>query len=132
MVHPQRGAPNIDCHECVLSWERHHVALVGVLVEFHALSDGSRGHELFHHVAVPEFVLDGVGMVWASLLKRLLKVVCGLSCLVFAAACDSHGVHHARAACLLAVATVIVGRGYSLLKALLARLPAALAPSPMS
>jgi hypothetical protein len=45
-----------------------------------ALGEGSQGHEALHHAAVLEFVPDGVGVVWASLLKEHLKVVCGRPC----------------------------------------------------
>jgi hypothetical protein len=70
--------------------------------------------------------LMGVGIVWTSLLKELLEVVSGRLRLTLAAACGSHDVHHAGAACLPAVATVAVGCGCSLLKTLLAPLPTAL------
>jgi hypothetical protein len=49
---------------------------------------------------------------------------------VLAAACGSHDAHHAGAACLLVVATVIIGRGCGLLKVLLAPLPTALGSLP--
>jgi hypothetical protein len=71
-------------------------------------------------------VLDGVGMVRTSLLKELLDVVCGWSHLTLVAACGSHDTHHAGAGHLLAVATIAVGCGFSLLKMLLAPLPAVL------
>jgi hypothetical protein len=75
-------------------------------------------------------VLDGVGVVWASLLKELLEVVYGQPHLQLAAACGSCDAHHARATYLLAIATSIIGHDYSLLNALLANLTAALGTLP--
>jgi hypothetical protein len=71
-------------------------------------------------------MLDRVGVVWTSLLEELLEVVRGRPHLALAIAYGSHDTHHAEAACLLVVATIVVGRGYGLLKALLAHLLAAL------
>jgi hypothetical protein len=39
-----------------------------VLISFHASREGPRDHEILHHAAVPELVLDEVGVVWARLL----------------------------------------------------------------
>jgi hypothetical protein len=75
-------------------------------------------------------MLDGVGVVSVSLIKELLKVVRGRSCLALAAACGSHDVHHARATRLLVVATIVIGRGCALLMMLLAPLPTALGTLP--
>jgi hypothetical protein len=121
---------NLDHHDRVLFRERHCVALIGDLVEFHASGDGSRGHEIFHHATVPEFVLDGLGVVWASLLKELLEVVHQWPRLAFALTYGSHDSHHTGATCLLVVATIIIGRGCSLLKALLVPHPTILGPLP--
>jgi hypothetical protein len=57
-------------------------------------------------------------------------VVCGRSRLMLSAAYDSRDAHHAKAARLLALATVTVGCGCGLLKMLLAPLPAALGALP--
>jgi hypothetical protein len=121
--HPQWGAPIIDCHDHVYSWKGHHVLLIGDLVDFHSSGEGPRGHEILHHAAVPELVLDGVGVVRADLLEELLEVVCGRSCLTLVAACGSRGVHHAGAAHLLVVAGVVASHGSGLLKMLLVPLP---------
>jgi hypothetical protein len=59
-------------------------------------------------------------MVWASLLKELLKVDHGRLHLVLAAACDSRDAHHIRATRLLAIGTIAIDRGCGLLKMLLA------------
>jgi hypothetical protein len=75
-------------------------------------------------------VLEGVGMVWASLLEELLKVVRGRPCMALAVACGSRDMHHTGAACLLVVATVIVGSGCGLLKMQLAPLPTTLGTLP--
>jgi hypothetical protein len=53
-------------------------------------------------------------------------VVRGWSFLTLAAACDSHDAHHTGAACLLAIAIIVVGRGCGLMQTLLAPLPTAL------
>jgi hypothetical protein len=71
-------------------------------------------------------VLDGVGVVQASLLKELLKVVCGRPRLTLAAAYGGRGAHQAGAIRLLVVATIIDGRDCSLLMVLFVPLPSAL------
>jgi hypothetical protein len=70
-------------------------------------------------VVVPE-------LVWAGLLEESLEVVCRRSCLALAAACGSRDAPHTEAACFLNVAAVIVGRGCSPLRMLLAPLLATL------
>jgi hypothetical protein len=67
-------------------------------------------------------VLDGVGVVQASLLQEVLEVICGWPRLTLATAYSCRGAYHARAARLLVVATVITGRRCDLLTALLASL----------
>jgi hypothetical protein len=62
---------------CGFSGKGRHVALVGDIVDFHALVEGTRGHETLHHATIPELMLDGVGMVRASPLKELVEVVRG-------------------------------------------------------
>jgi hypothetical protein len=57
-------------------------------------------------------------------------VVSGRSRLMLAATCDSHGAHHAGAACLLVDAAVIAGRGCGLLLVLLVPLFATLGTLP--
>jgi hypothetical protein len=71
-------------------------------------------------------VLDGVGVVRENLCKELLEVVRGWPRLMLAAAYDSRGAHHDRAACLLVDVAVIINRGCGLLAALLAPLLSAL------
>jgi hypothetical protein len=61
-------------------------------------------------------VLDGVRMVWASLLEKPLKVVYGQLRLT----------HHTRVARFLTAATAVVGHGCDILKTLLAPLLASL------
>jgi hypothetical protein len=96
------------------------ITLVRDLVDFHASGEGHRGHETLHHASVPELVLDGVGVVRASLFKKLFEVVCGWLRLTLAAACDHHGVLHVGATYLPIDATVVIG--CSLLVTLLAPL----------
>jgi hypothetical protein len=67
-------------------------------------------------------VLDGVCVVWASLLDEALDVVYGRPHLALAAACGNHDAHHAGATHFLIVATVVIGRGCDRLKMLLAPL----------
>jgi hypothetical protein len=125
-THPQRGAPIVDRHDRVFFEERCCVALVGDLVDFHASGEGPRGQEILHHAAVPELVLDRVGVARASLLKELLEVIYGWSCMMLATACGVRRAYHAGATRLLVVVTVIVDRGCGLLTALLVPLLAAL------
>jgi hypothetical protein len=113
----------VDRHDRIFSGEGHRAALVGVLIGFPASGEGSRGHEILHHVIVPEVVLDGVGVIRARLHQELLEVVCGQPRLTLAA-------DHTGVICLLVVATGSVSRGCSLLKSLLVPLPAALGTLP--
>jgi hypothetical protein len=83
------------------------------------LGEGSQGHEILHHAAKLELVLDRIHVVQTSLLKDHLKVVYGQSCLMLVIACGSHDTHHARATRLLAIATTVVSRFCGLLKMLL-------------
>jgi hypothetical protein len=76
------------------------VTLVGDLVNLHASGEGPRGHEILHHAAVLELVLDGEGVVQESLLQELLKVIPGRPRLTLATSYGSHDAHHAGAACL--------------------------------
>jgi hypothetical protein len=71
--------------------------------------EGPQNHEILHHAVVPKLVLDGAHVVWASLLKKHLEVVCGQLCLVLPAAYHNNDAHDVRAACFLTVATVITG-----------------------
>jgi hypothetical protein len=64
--------------------------------------------------------------VWAGLLEESLEVVCRQSSLALAAACGSHDAPHIEAACFLIIAAIIVGRGCSPLRMLLAPLLATL------
>jgi hypothetical protein len=118
MVHRRRGAPIVDHHNRVFSGKGRRVTLVG--------GERPQGHKILHHVAVPELVLDGVGVVQANLIKELLEVVRGRVRLMLAAECDNHSAHHDGVACVFVDAIVIVGRGCGLLVALLAPLLAAL------
>jgi hypothetical protein len=59
VAHPQRGAPIVDHHDRILSREGRHVSLFWDLIEFHASGEGPRCHEILHHAAVLELVLDG-------------------------------------------------------------------------
>jgi hypothetical protein len=124
--------PIVDHHDRIFSREGCHAALVGDLVGFHASGERSRSHEILHHAAVHELVLDEVGIVWARLPKELLKVVRGWPCLTRAATRSCPNVHHAGAVCSLTVAAVIISRGYDLLKSLLAPLPITLGAYPAS
>jgi hypothetical protein len=130
MAHPHQGAPIIDHHDHVLSKEGRHVSPIWDFIKFHASGEGSRGHEILHHVVVHELVLDGVSMVRARLVEELLKVVCGQPWLVLAAACGSHDTQHIGATRLLVVATGAVDHDCSLLKTLLTPFPSALGALP--
>jgi hypothetical protein len=75
--------------------------------------EGSRGHEALHHAAVLEFVLDRVGMVWASLLKEPLEVVYGHPCRAPTTVRGGRDASHARAARFpaMVLVTASCGRG---------------------
>jgi hypothetical protein len=124
-VHPWQGVPIVDRDNRVFPRKGHRVTLIGDLVDFHSLGERPRGHEIIYHATIPKLALDGVGVVQANLLKELLDVVRGQSCLTLAASYDSHGARHDGAACLLVNATIIIGRGCGLLAVLLAPLLAA-------
>jgi hypothetical protein len=120
------GVPITDHHNHVFTRKEHRVTLIGDLIDFHASVERPRGHEILHHAAVPELVLDRVGKVRANLLKVLLKVVPMQSRLMLAATCDNHGMHHDGVACLLVDVAIIVACGCGLLAVLLVPLLAAL------
>jgi hypothetical protein len=115
----------VDHHDRIFSGKGRRVTLVGDLIDFHALGEGPRGHKTFDHAKVPELVLDEVGVVWASLFKELLKVVCGRLRLTHAATCSHRSALHIGAAYLL-VDAVVISDSCGLLTALLAPVPAAL------
>jgi hypothetical protein len=69
-------------------------------------------------------------VAWLHLLQELLEMVHGRPRLMLAAAGSNHGTRHVGAICSLAIATITVGRGCSLLKSLLASLPASLGTLP--
>jgi hypothetical protein len=76
VVHPRRGAAIIDHHNCVFSGKGCCVALIRHLIDFHALGERPRGHEILQHAVVPELALDGVGMVGANLFKDVTPTFC--------------------------------------------------------
>jgi hypothetical protein len=80
--------PIVDHHDRVFSRKGRRVTLIEGLVNFHALGEGPQGHEILHHAAVPELVLDRVSVVRDGLLQEPLKVVCGWSHLTLTTACD--------------------------------------------
>jgi hypothetical protein len=125
-VHHRQGESIVDHHDCIFSRKGHRAVLVGDIVNFHASGEGPQGHEILHHAAIPELVVDGVGVVQASLLEEPLEVVHGQSRLLLAAARDSCDAHHTGATCLLVDAIVITGHGGGLLAVLLAPLLASL------
>jgi hypothetical protein len=119
VAHPQWWASILYHHACILSRDGHCVTLVRYPIEFDASGEGPRGHEILHHAAVPKIVLDGVSVVWESLLKVLLEVFYGRLRLVLAAAYGSHDAHHTGAARLPTIATIIINRSCGLSMTLL-------------
>jgi hypothetical protein len=89
------GAKN--CHDSVLFGERCCITPIRSFVRLGTPGEGSQGHEASRHAAVLEFVPDGVGIVWASLLKEPLVVVCGCPCCMPVAVCGGRDAPHARA-----------------------------------
>jgi hypothetical protein len=78
------------------------VTLVRSFIGFGIPGEGSRGHEAPHHAVVLEFMPDEIGVVWASLLKEPLEVVCGQPCRALATVHGGRDAPHARVACFLA------------------------------
>jgi hypothetical protein len=106
--------PIVDHHDYVLLGEGHRIAFT--------LSEGPQDHKILHHATVPQLLLDGVCVVWASLLKESLEVVCRWSCLVLATTCGSHDTRHAGATHFLVVAVIAIDRSCDPLMPLLASL----------
>jgi hypothetical protein len=79
-VPPHQGVSLENRHDGILFGEQSHVAPIGSFVGLGTPGEASRGHEAPHHAAVLEFVPDGVCVVWTSLLKEPLEVVCGHPC----------------------------------------------------
>jgi hypothetical protein len=69
------GVPIVDCHDCIFPEEGHRVASAPVFLEFSTPGEGPQGHEVLHHIAVLELVLDGLWVVRAVLLEESLKVL---------------------------------------------------------
>jgi hypothetical protein len=130
VVCPWQGASIVDCHDRVFSGKGRRVTLIGGIVGLHDSGEGPRCHENFHHVIVSELLLNKISVVWASLLKELLKVVRGRPHLMLVAACGSHGASRGGAARLLGVADVVTDRGCGLLETLLEPFPTALGVLP--
>jgi hypothetical protein len=74
---PTRGASPKNHHDSILFGERCFVTPIGSFIRLEAPGEGFRGHEALHHATVLEFVPDGVSVIWPSLLKEPLEVVCG-------------------------------------------------------
>jgi hypothetical protein len=129
-VHPRRGEPIVDRHDRVFSRKGHHVTVVGDLVDFHASSEGPRGHKILHHVAVTELVLDGVSVVRAGLLRELLEVVRGQSCLALSTVSNGRSACHAGVARLIVDVTIVARHSVSLPTVLLTPLLVALGALP--
>jgi hypothetical protein len=98
------------------------IAPVKSFIRLGAPGEGSRGHEAPHRAVVLEFVLDGVDVVWISLLKEPLEVVYRHPCRQPAAARGGRDAPHARAAHFPAAVLIAVGHGRSPWRALLALL----------
>jgi hypothetical protein len=71
----QGGAPK-NRHDGILFDEWCYVTPIGYLIGLGAPGEGPCGHEALHHSTILWFVPNGVGMVWASLLKKPLEVIC--------------------------------------------------------
>jgi hypothetical protein len=77
---PYQGVSPKIHHDGVLFGEWCYIAPIGSFVGLGAPNEGSQGHEASHHTAALEFVPDGIGVVWTSLLKEPLDVVCRRPC----------------------------------------------------
>jgi hypothetical protein len=75
------------------------------------LRHSRQGHEAPHHATVLEFVPDGVGVVWASLLKEPLEVVRRRPHRASTAARGARDAPQARATCFLAMILITMGHG---------------------
>jgi hypothetical protein len=99
-------------HDGVLFRERCCATPVRSFIGLGTPGEGSQGHEALLYLTVLEFVPDGVGVVWASLLKEPLEVVCMRPHRAPTATCGGRDVPHARAAHFLAVVLVAAGHGH--------------------
>jgi hypothetical protein len=117
---PWRGTSIINHHDFVFIGEGHCFALARVLVELCTLGRGPRDHETLHHVIVFELVPDVVCVFWAGLLEKSLEVVGRRPRLMLVVVHDSHDRPLAGATHLPVVVIIVVGRGHSPLKTLLA------------
>jgi hypothetical protein len=77
-----------------------------------APGEGSQGHEALHYETVLEFVPDRVGVVWASLLKEPLEVVCSQPRRAPTVTCGGRDVPHARATHFPATVLVVTGHDH--------------------
>jgi hypothetical protein len=68
-------------------------------------------HESLHDGTIPDFVLDGVGVIRACFFEEVFEVVCGRSCPELAAAHGLYDMLCAIAACWLIDATIVFGCG---------------------
>jgi hypothetical protein len=82
--------PIVDPHDCFFLGEGCHASSARVSFRLLVLSEGPRGHKIFHHVAIFELVIDKVCMVRTSLLEESLEVVYRWSCLVLDTAPNDH------------------------------------------
>jgi hypothetical protein len=127
---PGEGVPIIDRHDRIFPKEGCHVTSAQVFLEFPTLGEGPLGHEILHHVAVIELMLDGVCMVWVGLLDESLEVVCRRAHLALATARGGHNLRHAGVICFLVLDVILVSHSHNPLRPPLMPLHATLGVPP--
>jgi hypothetical protein len=98
--------PIIDRHDHIIPEDRHHIAPARVFLGLLVLGEGPQGHDILHHAAVLEHVIDGVCVVRACLLKKSLEVVYQRLCLELATARGGSDTLHVGAARFLVIIIV--------------------------
>jgi hypothetical protein len=74
-----RGRSVVDRHDYLFYRKRGSNLACRVAFELLALGESLRGHVVFHHGAFFQFMPNGVHMIGADRLEKLLKVIDGLS-----------------------------------------------------
>jgi hypothetical protein len=96
----------IDRHDHIIPEDRHHIAPARVFLGLLVLGEGLQGHDILHHAAVLEHVIDGVRVVRAFFLKKSLEVVYQRLCLELATARGGSDTLHVGAARFLVIIIV--------------------------
>jgi hypothetical protein len=103
-----RDGPAVDQHDRLLPGEGHGDLSRWVTLGLLALGESPCGHVVLHHGAIFELVPDGVSMVWAGRLEKLLEVIDRLPHLAFEITLGGSDVFHVRVVIGLLVVVIVV------------------------